>query len=157
VRGNIINKKSFFTIIAILALVVLGTVGCTSTQKEGVDSANNVAGNSGDEATSSSEKYVTLKDYQANPSKYGDSTKVYFFYSSSCSICKGIEREIQQDDSLIPSDAVFIKVDFDKETKLRQKYGVMTQYTFVQIDTIGQEVARWSASNLSSAVAGIRS
>lgn len=100
--------------------------------------------------------YVTLADYSKDTEAYKDSKKVYFFHASWCSICQGIDKEITTDPSLIPTGTTFIKTDFDTNTELRQKYGVTTQYTFVQVDNSGNEINQWSAINLNKAVAGIQ-
>ncbi len=100
--------------------------------------------------------YVTLEDYNNDPSKYADSKKVYFFHASWCPICRGIDEEINADMSKIPAGVTMIKTDFDNSKDLRQKYGVTTQYTFVQIDTNGNETAQWSATSLEKAIDGIK-
>jgi len=110
-----------------------------------------------DDAMSKPGAYVTLADYDADPAKYADSKKVYFFHASWCPICQGIDKEINADMSKIPTGVTMIKTDFDSSTKLRQKYGVTTQYTFVQVDSDSNETAQWSASSLDKAVAGIKS
>lgn len=101
--------------------------------------------------------YVTLADYNADPSKYADSKKVYFFHASWCPICKSIDEEISSDTSAIPTGVTMIKTDFDSATDLRKKYGVTTQYTFVQVDDNGNETAQWSATSLAKALDGIES
>lgn len=100
---------------------------------------------------------ITLADYQKDPAKYADSTKVYFFHASWCPICQGIQKEINADMSKIPAGVVLIKVDFDTQTKLRQKYGVTYQYTFVQFDNDGNQIKKWSASSLNDVINGIQS
>jgi len=109
-----------------------------------------------DDAMSKSGSYVTLAGYSANPTKYADSKKVYFFHASSCPICQGIDKEINADMSKIPAGITLIKTDFDNSTELRQKYGVTTQYTFVQVDNNGSETAQWSATSLDKVIAGIK-
>jgi thiol-disulfide isomerase/thioredoxin len=110
-----------------------------------------------DDAMAKQGSYVTLADYNKDPSKYADSKKVYFFHASWCPICQGIDKEINADMSKIPAGVTLIKTDFDGSTELRQKYGVTTQYTFVQVDNNGNETAQWSATSLDKAVAGIKS
>ncbi len=110
-----------------------------------------------DDAMSKSGSYVTLADYNADPAKYADSKKVYFFHASWCPICQGIEKEINADTSKVPAEVTLIKTDFDSSTALRQKYGVTTQYTFVQVDNNGNETAQWSATSLDKVIAGIKS
>lgn len=110
-----------------------------------------------DDTMNKSGSYVTLADYTANHTKYADSTKVYFFHASWCPICQGIDKEINANMSKIPAGVTLIKTDFDNSTDLRQKYGVTTQYTFVQVDNNGNETAQWSATNLDKAIEGIKS
>lgn len=110
-----------------------------------------------DAAMSKQGSYVTRTDYDKDPSKYTDSKKVYFFHASWCPICKGIDEEINADMSKIPAGVTMIKTDFDNSTDLRQKYGVTTQYTFVQVDSNGNETAQWSATSLQKAIDGIES
>lgn len=109
------------------------------------------------DAMSKQGSYVTLADYNKDPSKYADSKKVYFFHASWCPICQGIDKEINADMSKIPAGVTLIKTDFDSSTDLRQKYGVTTQYTFVQVDNSGNEAAQWSATSLQKAIDGIKS
>lgn len=101
--------------------------------------------------------YVTLADFNADRSKYADSKKVYFFHASWCPICKSINAEIEADITKVPAGLTIIKTDFDTATALRQKYGVTTQYTFVQFDANGDKLAKWSATSLAAAVAGVKS
>lgn len=107
--------------------------------------------------TNNAGSYVSLADYNANPAKYNDFKKVYFFHAGWCPICQAIDKEINSDISKLPAGVVFVKTDFDSSTDLRKKYGVTTQYTFVQVDGSGNETAQWSATSLSDAVAGIKS
>jgi thiol-disulfide isomerase/thioredoxin len=101
------------------------------------------------------ESYTTLAEFEGHKDNYNDQKKVLFFHASWCPICKSIDEDITSDTSQIPSGTSFIKTDFDTSTELRQKYGVTTQYTFVQIDNNGNEIAQWSATNLDKAIAGI--
>lgn len=109
-----------------------------------------------DDAMPKHGSYVTRADYDQDPNKYQDSKRVYFFHASWCPICQGINKEIEADMSKIPAGVTLIKTDFDSSTDLRQKYGVTTQYTFVQVDASGNETAQWSATSLDKAIAGIK-
>lgn len=109
------------------------------------------------ESMSKSGSYVALAEYNNDPSKYSGSKKVYFFHASWCPICQGIDKEINADTTKIPAGVTFIKTDFDTSTSLRQKYGVTTQYTFVQVDSSGNETSQWSATSLQKAINGIES
>jgi hypothetical protein len=109
------------------------------------------------DAMAKSGSYVTLADYNKDTTKYADTKKVYFFHASWCPICQGIDKEITTDPSKIPAGVTIIKTDFDSSTDLRKKYGVTTQYTFVQVDNNGNETAQWSATSLAKAIEGIES
>lgn len=110
-----------------------------------------------DESMSKHGSYVTLADYSKDPNKYADTKLVYFFHASWCPICQGIDKEINADMGKIPAGVTLIKTDFDDSTELRKKYGVTTQYTFVQVDNNGTETAQWSATSLQKAIDGIKS
>lgn len=109
-----------------------------------------------EDTMSKSGSYVSLSEYNKDPSKYADSKKVYFFHASWCPICKNIDTAINADMSKIPEGVTIIKTDFDDATDLRQKYGVTTQYTFIQVDGSGNEMAQWSATSLDKAIDGIK-
>ena len=100
--------------------------------------------------------YVTLADYKSSMSKYQDSKLVYFFHAGWCSICQGIDKEVKADTSKIPAGVTLIKTDYDSETALRQKYGVTTQYTFVQVGSDGNLTNKYSATSFDKVIAGIK-
>jgi thiol-disulfide isomerase/thioredoxin len=100
--------------------------------------------------------YITLADFKKDMSKYKDNAKIYFFHATWCPVCQSVNKAIEADPSKIPAGATIIKTDFDKETELRQKYGVTYQYTFVQVDNDGNQIKKWSASNLNDVVDGIQ-
>lgn len=99
--------------------------------------------------------YITLTEYNSDPSKYSLSKKVYFFHASWCPICQSVDKEIVADPSRIPTDTVIIKTDYDSNTPLRQQYGVTYQYTFVQFDSSGGLLKKWSATSYDKVLAGI--
>ncbi|MDQ5953269.1 MAG: hypothetical protein QG647_2 [Patescibacteria group bacterium] len=101
--------------------------------------------------------YVTLAEYNNNPDAFKDTKKVYFFHASWCSVCQAIDKEINADLSKIPNGVTIIKTDFDDSTDLRKKFGVTTQYTFVQVDSAGNEVSQWVATSFDSVLSGIKS
>lgn len=171
-------KKSLIVPLVVVVVLTIGGIYLLSTQNS-QKSSTNALGNSpvSDSATETNNgeadteqvneksqqkpaqkgSLISLADFNANSASYSDSTKVYFFHAEWCPICKGIEKEINADPSKIPEGVTLIQADFDKEKDLRKKYGVTYQYTFVQIDNNGNEVAQWSASNLDKVIAGIKS
>ena len=72
---------------------------------------------------------------------------VLFFHASWCPSCRGLNSDIEKNLDNIPSDLTVLKVDYDKETALKQKYGVTTQHTLVQVDNEGSLIKKWSGGS----------
>jgi len=80
-----------------------------------------------------------------------------FFHAKWCPTCRSLDSDITTNVGQIPADLVILKADYDKENTLRQKYGVTTQHTLVQVDADGNLIAKWTGSpNLSSVVSQIQ-
>jgi thioredoxin 1 len=90
--------------------------------------------------------FILLSDYEASKDSYSESKVVLFFNATWCSTCKKARSNLEANLSAIPADLVIVSVDFDSETDLKRQYGVTLQHTFVQIDSDGNEVAKWSGS-----------
>ncbi|PIR85330.1 hypothetical protein COU15_01180 [Candidatus Kaiserbacteria bacterium CG10_big_fil_rev_8_21_14_0_10_45_20] len=69
-----------------------------------------------------------------------------FFHADWCPTCRAIEAEFKALET-IPQNVHILKVDFDTETTLRQKYGVTTQHTFVQVNAEGDLIQKFSNAN----------
>lgn len=100
--------------------------------------------------------YVRLADYNARPSSYGSQKLVYFFHAQWCSICRDIELDLKADQAKIPTGVTIVETDFDTERDLRMRFGVTTQYTFVQVDASGNEIKQWSATSAERALSQIQ-
>ena len=98
------------------------------------------------EIGSASGAYVTLADYESAQASFTNSDVVLFFNASWCSTCKEVRENLEADPSAIPAGLTIVKVDFDDSDELRQKYGVTVQHTFVQVDSNGNELAKWNGS-----------
>lgn len=70
-------------------------------------------------------------------------TKILFFHAPWCPQCRAIEADITS--STLPSNVSIIKVDYDSNQALRQKYGVTIQTTLVKIDDQGNLVEKFVA------------
>jgi thiol-disulfide isomerase/thioredoxin len=57
-----------------------------------------------------------------------------FFHASWCPSCRALDSAINTEISTIPADTLIVKVDYDTNTELKQKYGVTSQHTTVLID-----------------------
>lgn len=88
----------------------------------------------------------------------GDSKVLLFFHAEWCPLCRPLDADIKAHLSDIPSGVIILKVDYDTETALRQKYGVTYQHTIVEVDSAGRMIEKWSVKNptLSATVAEIK-
>lgn len=72
---------------------------------------------------------------------------VLFFKASWCPSCRALDADIKASLSDIPADLTILEVDFDQSAELRQKYGVTTQHTLVQVDQSGNQITKWSGGS----------
>jgi thioredoxin 1 len=66
-----------------------------------------------------------------------------FFSAVWCPTCRGAEQDILRNNSDLPEDLTIVKTDYDSQTDLKEKYNVVVQHTFVQIDENGNELTKW--------------
>lgn len=70
-------------------------------------------------------------------------TVVLYFYAGWCPTCRSFEKEILNENAKIPEGVAIIKVDYDNEKELKDKYKVTTQHTLIKVDKDGKEVKKW--------------
>jgi thioredoxin 1 len=78
---------------------------------------------------------------------------VLFFHAGWCPTCRSADSDITAGAATIPAGVTILKTDYDKEVALKQKYGVTTQHTFVEVDSTGKMLQKWSGGNLAGIVA----
>lgn len=71
---------------------------------------------------------------------------VLFFKASWCPSCKAVDADIKANRASIKDGLTILEVDYDNSAVLKQKYGVTYQHTFVQVDSKGNLIAKWSGS-----------
>ena len=82
---------------------------------------------------------------------------VLFFSSSGCQSCLQAEAALVRDIEQIPTNVHIFRVDYDSQLSIRRQWGVTSPHTFVEINTDGQFVQRWSSSrDLNSILARLR-
>lgn len=133
-------KKILITLIVAL---LVGSGAYLLLQKNDTLQPNpnsNVAQTSNNTGQSSSGAYV---DYSADVIAKTSGTKILFFHASWCPQCRALEKDIK--DKSIPDGVTIIKVDYDTNQSLRQKYGVTIQTTLVKVDDNGNLVKKYVA------------
>lgn len=81
-------------------------------------------------------------DTLANAEKKGRSV-LFFAATTWCQTCSVLEEEIIERQAEIPGDITILKVDYDNDKAMNQKWAVTSQHTLVVLDQNGQEVKRW--------------
>ncbi len=77
-----------------------------------------------------------------------DKKRVYFFHAAWCPSCKSADSDLKSNLSKIPAGVAVFKTDYDTESALKKTYGITYQHTFVQVDGVGKEVAKWNGGDV---------
>ena len=79
--------------------------------------------------------YITYDEAALTPG-----TNIIFFNASWCPSCRALEKDITNNITDIPNGVTILKADYDSQTALKQKYGVVRQHTLVVVDQNGNEI-----------------
>jgi len=71
---------------------------------------------------------------------------VLFFKAGWCPTCGALDRNINTNLNQIPEGVTILKVDYDDNQALKEKYSVKIQHTLVQVDQDGNEITQWQGS-----------
>ena len=66
---------------------------------------------------------------------------VLFFHATWCPSCNSADKNLKS--STIPDWLTILKVDYDSSTELKEKYWVVSQHTFVQVDSSWKSIEKW--------------
>jgi hypothetical protein len=139
--------KKYLLPLALSAVIVLGGCSQTNSSSDAMSSAKSPS-SATSHSDSASQSYITYDQYQASKDKYADSKVVLFFNAKWCPDCRAINEALTSDPGKIPAKTTVVSVDYDQHTDLRQRYGVTTQHTFVQIDTNGEKTSQWVSTSV---------
>lgn len=90
----------------------------------------------------------TYEAYDASKLSLADTGDVVlFFHAGWCPTCRALETNINAHLSDIPDNTHILKIDYDTATELKKKYGITYQHTFVQVDSQGNQIKKWSGSS----------
>ena len=139
--------KKYLLPLALSAVIVLGGCSQANSSSDAMSSAKS-SSSATSHSESASQSYITYDQYQASKDKYADSKVVLFFNAKWCPACRAINEALTSDPGKIPAKTTVVSVDYDQHTDLRQRYGVTTQHTFVQIDTNGEKTRQWVSTSV---------
>ncbi|WP_314814158.1 thioredoxin family protein [Arachnia propionica] len=139
--------KKYLLPLALSAVIVLGGCSQANSSSDAMSSAKS-SSSATSHSDSASQSYITYDQYQASKDKYADSKVVLFFNAKWCPACRAINEALTSDPGKIPAKTTVVSVDYDQHTDLRQRYGVTTQHTFVQIDTNGEKTRQWVSTSV---------
>lgn len=105
----------------------------------GGEEAPEVTKNSQTPVSGSYEAYAEEKLARADE---GD--VVLFFRANWCPTCRTLDAALTA--GPLPEGLTVLDLNYDTETALKQKYGVTTQHTLVQIDAKGNLIKKWQGS-----------
>ena len=139
--------KKYLLPLALSAVIVLGGCSQANSSSDAMSSAKS-SSSATSHSDSASQSYITYDQYQASKDKYADSKVVLFFNAKWCPACRAINEALTSDPGKIPAKTTVVSVDYDQHADLRQRYGVTTQHTFVQIDTNGEKTRQWVSTSV---------
>jgi thioredoxin 1 len=85
----------------------------------------------------------TFETYSADKlALAADGTVVLFFHAAWCPSCRSLENDLNASLNDIPANTHILKLDYDTETELKKKYGVVRQHTLIVVDASGNELKK---------------
>jgi len=143
------NQSKFLTVftlgLATLLLASCASAGPVATTTE-PDSSMSETPSASETTAVAAGDYIPYESFVTSGDKYSDSKGVLFFNAVWCSTCQQARDNIEASLGEIPEDLVIVVVDFDSSIDLRKKYGVTVQHTFIEIDSAGEPLGKWSGS-----------
>ncbi len=138
--GAIIGILAGIIAIAVIAVIAiqastgepaLDTTPETTSSAPATDAGSTDSESGADDAVAAG-SYV---EYSDTAIANADGRILLFFHASWCPQCRSLESDILAQG--VPSGVTIIKVDYDSNQDLRQKYGVTVQTTMVEVDNDG--------------------
>ena len=99
---------------------------------------------------------AVFEDFSPDKIRRADTAPVVlFFHASWCPSCLSAERIFHKKLSSLPPGVSILKIDYDSATELKERYNITYQHTFVQVDSMGNELARWSGGAVDGVIANL--
>lgn len=87
--------------------------------------------------------YIDYSESLLEASKLKGKTVLFFAATRWCQTCTELENEIFKRSTEIPNNVIILKVDYDNDKKMNQKYAVTSQHTLIVLNKEGIEIDRW--------------
>ncbi len=145
------KKKTFLLGTMVLGALLLIGAGCSNTIQSDTSSDNTsrpsvVTQSDGQNNSPNQSSAGRYEPYDESKLAFADSGAVVLFFKAEwCPSCRVLEKDILSKKDQIPEDLTILTLDYDTELELRKKYGVTTQHTFVQVDSAGNMIKKWSS------------
>lgn len=138
-------KNKVVISITIVAIVAIGAAFFINQNNKPSETMANNQTNTSDTATPAPAGSTAgvYSDYSEDALASANGTKVLFFHAPWCPQCRQLDADIK--DGGIPENTTILKVDYDSNQALRQKYGVTIQTTLVTVDENGALVKKYVA------------
>lgn len=144
------NKKPLIIVFIVILIISGGLLYLINNSDDSVDDSSVVPKSESEDKPEQIEPNTTNSTLPNSYIDYTDTviadtsgTKLLFFHAPWCPQCRDLETDIENND--VPSGVTIIKVDYDSNQSLRQKYGVTIQTTVVRVDDEGNLVDKFVA------------
>lgn len=87
--------------------------------------------------------YYTYSSSEIEAARQRGDRVVLYFWAPWCSTCTSLDLDIKQKKTMVPPGVAVMRIDYDSARELKRQYNVVTQHTFVQIDSKGKELSSW--------------
>lgn len=99
--------------------------------------------------------YTPYSETALNNSMTYGKTVLFFAATPWCQTCSVLDKEIIERHSELPTGVTVLKVDYDNDKDMNNKYYVTTQHTLILLDESGQELTRWVGGNFDALLSEI--
>jgi len=97
-----------------------------------------------DEEIMTDTKAWIYSDYSEDLVKNSTWNIVLQFHANWCPSCVSLDKNLMW--SKIPENLTILKVDYDKESDLKEKYSITMQHTSVLVDSEWNMIKKWVSS-----------
>ncbi len=81
---------------------------------------------------------------------------VLYFWAPWCNSCTSLDDEFAKKSTQLPTDVTVLRVPYDQAKDLKQKYNIVIQHSFVQLDSRGQVIGSWAGGNMADLLQHLR-